>query len=84
MDSFVNELREELSGPLIDPAHADYDNARAVWNGAIDRRPCAVARVRGVGEVATLHDFALVPRREGDARTALGLLVGPPNRHSPE
>jgi FAD/FMN-containing dehydrogenase len=54
MDTFVNELREELSGPLIDPAHADYDDARAVWNGAIDRRPCAVARVRDAGDVATV------------------------------
>ena len=26
-------------GQLITTDHADYDTARAVWNGAVDRRP---------------------------------------------
>ena len=26
-------------GQLITADHADYDAARAVWNGAVDRRP---------------------------------------------
>ena len=30
-------------GRLVEPADPDYDTARAGWNGAIDRRPAAVA-----------------------------------------
>jgi hypothetical protein len=30
---------ERFRGRLIGAEHADYNIARAVWNGAIDRRP---------------------------------------------
>ncbi|HYR27096.1 MAG TPA: FAD-linked oxidase, partial [Thermoanaerobaculia bacterium] len=34
-------------GRLISADHHDYDIARAVWNGAIDRRPRLIARCIG-------------------------------------
>jgi len=34
-------------GDLITPDHHDYDGARAVWNGTVDRRPRLIARCRG-------------------------------------
>ncbi len=52
MDALLSRLAAELKGQLIDPVHAEYDRARAIWNGAIDRRPRAVIRVRGAEDVA--------------------------------
>lgn len=37
-------------GRLITADHADYDIARAVWNGAIDRRPRLIARCIGTAD----------------------------------
>ena len=45
-------------GQLITPDHADYDTARAVWNGAIDRRPRLIARCSGIADVASAVRFA--------------------------
>jgi FAD/FMN-containing dehydrogenase len=45
-------------GVLITPDHRDYDDARAVWNGAVDRRPRLIARCRGTADVAAAVRFA--------------------------
>jgi len=45
-------------GRLISPDHADYDIARAVWNGAIDRRPRLIARCIGTTDVVAAVRFA--------------------------
>src|SRR5690606_36362640 len=44
-------------GRLIGPGHADYDAARAVWNGAIDRRPRLIARCIGAADVVAAVRF---------------------------
>jgi FAD/FMN-containing dehydrogenase len=44
-------------GALIAADHADYDGARAVWNGAVDRRPRLIARCTGVADVAAAVRF---------------------------
>src|SRR5262245_26413040 len=38
--------------------HADYDTARAVWNGAINRRPRLIARCIGSADVVAAVRFA--------------------------
>ena len=45
-------------GRLIHPDHADYDEARAVWNGTIDRRPRLIARCIGAADVVAAVRFA--------------------------
>ena len=49
---------EGFRGRLIGPDHADYDTARAVWNGAIDRRPRLIARCIGPADVVRAVRFA--------------------------
>jgi FAD/FMN-containing dehydrogenase len=45
-------------GELIAAGHADYDDARAVWNGTVDRRPRLIARCTGAADVAAAVRFA--------------------------
>jgi FAD/FMN-containing dehydrogenase len=52
-------LAERLNGVVIAPAHPDYDTARRVWNGMIDRHPAAIARCTDADDVATAVRFAL-------------------------
>src|SRR4030095_11219235 len=61
-------LRGDLRGPVILPGDPGYDAARAIWNGAIDRRPACVARCTGVADVVAAVRFA----RERDLLVAGG------------
>jgi FAD/FMN-containing dehydrogenase len=47
-----------LSGDLLTPQDASYDEARSVWNGMIDRRPLAISRCKSVGDVVASVRFA--------------------------
>jgi FAD/FMN-containing dehydrogenase len=45
-------------GPLITAEDAHYDEARAVWNGTVDRRPQLIARCTGTADVVAAVRFA--------------------------
>jgi FAD/FMN-containing dehydrogenase len=49
---------EGFRGELIGADHTDYNMARAVWNGAIDRRPYRIARCIGTADVVAALCFA--------------------------
>ncbi len=56
---------------LLTPQSPDYEDARRVWNGAIDRRPAFIARcatsadVAGALALARRHDMAVAVRGGG-------------------
>ena len=54
----IPRLRGELRGRVIEPDDAGYDEARAVANGAIDRRPAAIVRVADAADVARVISLA--------------------------
>ncbi len=51
-------------GDVITLGHHEYDGARAVWNGAVDRRPRVIARCRATADVAAAVRFACDRRLE--------------------
>ena len=54
IEQFVASLR----GKVIQPGHADYETARAVYNGMIDKHPALIASCVDVGDVITAVNFA--------------------------
>jgi FAD/FMN-containing dehydrogenase len=48
----IPELRSDLRGRLITPGDPDYDAARVVALGEVDRRPAVIARVADAGDIA--------------------------------
>jgi FAD/FMN-containing dehydrogenase len=60
-------LRASVNGLVIGPDEDGYDDARRIWNGAIDRRPACLVRCSGVADVVEAVRFA----RERDLLVAV-------------
>jgi len=56
--SATERLAGRLRGQLIQPGDQEYDEARSVWNGMVDRRPAAVVRCAGTADVIAAVDCA--------------------------
>src|SRR5688572_18901562 len=61
-DTAVAAFAQTLRGRLIRPTDADYDSARALYNGMIDKRPALIARCANTADVMSAVNFA---RTEG-------------------
>jgi FAD/FMN-containing dehydrogenase len=57
-DAALARLRNDLAGVVLAPGDPDYDTARRVHNGLIDRSPTAVVRCAGTADVAAAIRFA--------------------------
>jgi FAD/FMN-containing dehydrogenase len=51
-------LRGQVRGQVIEEGESEYEAARLVYNGMIDRRPAAVLRVSQVADVMAAVRFA--------------------------
>jgi FAD/FMN-containing dehydrogenase len=56
--SMTEALREQARGKVITSDEAEYDDARRVHNGMIDRRPKVIVQCVDVGDVMTAVAFA--------------------------
>jgi FAD/FMN-containing dehydrogenase len=57
-DRPFGQLAAGIRGTMIRPGEPDYDEARAVYNGMIDRRPAAIVRCTTVDDVVACVRFA--------------------------
>jgi len=54
----VAALSAALTGDVLAPSDAGYDDARALWNRRFDRRPALIARCRSADDVRHAVHFA--------------------------
>ena len=40
--SKIDELKGSITGSILVPGDGEYDNARKIWNGMIDRHPAMI------------------------------------------
>jgi len=66
-DGQFNALRGVLRGEILQPNDAGYDDAGAVWNAMIDRRPAIIVRCAGKADVRASLAYA----REHQLRLAV-------------
>jgi len=57
-ESAITALSQILRGVMLRPGDTEYDAARGIWNGMIDRRPSFIVRCQGVADVIAAVNFA--------------------------
>jgi FAD/FMN-containing dehydrogenase len=66
-EAVVEQFASRLRGELLHSGDAEYEEARQLWNGVIDRRPALIARCASVEDVVASVNFA----RENDLLLAV-------------
>jgi UDP-N-acetylenolpyruvoylglucosamine reductase len=57
-ESQIEEFKQSLSGKLITPVDDQYESARKLWNGMIEKKPALIAQCTGVEDVITAVNFS--------------------------
>jgi FAD/FMN-containing dehydrogenase len=57
-DATMNELEDAIEGSIVRPGDDDYEDARHIWNHAIDKRPALIVRPRTTEDVVGAVTFA--------------------------
>ncbi len=58
-DQQIEKFASQLQGKLIQPGNAEYDQARQIWNGMIDKYPALIAQCINKEDVMTAVSFAV-------------------------
>ena len=64
----AHDFAAKFKGRALRPGDSEYDSSRALWNGAIDRKPAIVARCSTAEEVAEAVRFARASGLEIEVR----------------
>lgn len=56
--SSLETLKSSIHGGVITPQDNEYDKARAIWNGMIDRHPALIVQCSGTADVIQAVRFA--------------------------
>jgi FAD/FMN-containing dehydrogenase len=54
----IDTARLQVTGSVITPSEPDYDEARAIHNGLVDRRPAVIVRAQTTDDVVAALAFA--------------------------
>src|SRR5690625_7627656 len=74
-------LRDRIDGTFVEPGDETYDQARAVWNGMIDRYPLAIVHAASPADIPPVLEAAretglpLAVRGGGHSLAGLGTVA---------
>ncbi|MDQ4059226.1 MAG: FAD-binding oxidoreductase [Actinomycetota bacterium] len=77
LDETASSLAGRIDGQLLVPGDSGYDEARAVWNAMVDRRPSYIVRCANAADVRTAVRFARDRRLEIGVRCGGHGVLGP-------
>ena len=56
--SAVDQFARRIAGKVIKPGAVDFDQARRVWNGMVDKTPALIVRCANVDDIEAALEFA--------------------------